>query len=122
MRPGAVVTVDLQSWRGFNRYAGPVKTRRWPEEAGFREIWNWLRARIGAVLRRRESHRDGPSRVGDLTIDPIRRKVTLVAGLRPTPKTLQPLIRNPLVTGLPAVPLESIASTDTLCFPGLRCL
>ncbi len=36
-----------------------------------------LRARIGAVLRRRSSRRDGPSRVGDLVIDPIRRKVTV---------------------------------------------
>jgi DNA-binding response OmpR family regulator len=36
-----------------------------------------LRARIGAVLRRRSARRDGPSRVGDLTIDPIRRKVTV---------------------------------------------
>jgi DNA-binding response OmpR family regulator len=34
-----------------------------------------LRARIGAVLRRRSSRRDGPRRVGDLVIDPIRRKV-----------------------------------------------
>jgi DNA-binding response OmpR family regulator len=32
-----------------------------------------LRARIGAVLRRRE----GPSRVGELAIDPIRRKVAV---------------------------------------------
>jgi DNA-binding response OmpR family regulator len=36
-----------------------------------------LRARIGAVMRRRSSRRDGPSRVGDLTIDPVRRKVTV---------------------------------------------
>jgi DNA-binding response OmpR family regulator len=36
-----------------------------------------LRARIGAVLRRRAGRRDGPSRVGDLTLDPIRRKVTV---------------------------------------------
>jgi DNA-binding response OmpR family regulator len=34
-----------------------------------------LRARIGAVLRRRPSRRYGPRRVGDLTIDPVRRKV-----------------------------------------------
>ncbi len=34
-----------------------------------------LRARIGAVLRRRASHRDGPIRVGELVIDPLRRKV-----------------------------------------------
>jgi DNA-binding response OmpR family regulator len=36
-----------------------------------------LRARIGAVLRRRAARRDGPSRVGDLIIDPIRRRVTV---------------------------------------------
>jgi DNA-binding response OmpR family regulator len=36
-----------------------------------------LRARIGAVLRRRSSRREGPSRVGDLTIDPVRRRVTV---------------------------------------------
>jgi DNA-binding response OmpR family regulator len=34
-----------------------------------------LRARIGAVLRRRETRREGPCRVGELTIDPLRRKV-----------------------------------------------
>lgn len=36
-----------------------------------------LRARIGAVLRRRSSRRDGPSRVGELIIDPVRRRVTV---------------------------------------------
>jgi DNA-binding response OmpR family regulator len=37
-----------------------------------------LRARIGAVLRRRrETHRDGPCRVGELTVDPLRRRVTI---------------------------------------------
>jgi DNA-binding response OmpR family regulator len=36
-----------------------------------------LRARIGAVLRRRTSLREGPSRVGDLVIDPVRRRVTV---------------------------------------------
>jgi DNA-binding response OmpR family regulator len=36
-----------------------------------------LRARIGAVLRRRASRRPGPSRVGELAIDPLRRKVTV---------------------------------------------
>ena len=34
-----------------------------------------LRARIGAVLRRRASRRDGPIRVGELMVDPLRRKV-----------------------------------------------
>lgn len=36
-----------------------------------------LRARIGAVLRRRASLRTGPNRVGDLVIDPARRRVTV---------------------------------------------
>jgi DNA-binding response OmpR family regulator len=34
-----------------------------------------LRARIGAVLRRRDDRRDGPIRAGELMIDPLRRKV-----------------------------------------------
>lgn len=36
-----------------------------------------LRARIGAVLRRRTYPQEGPSRVGDLVIDPPRRRVTV---------------------------------------------
>jgi DNA-binding response OmpR family regulator len=36
-----------------------------------------LRARIGAVLRRRSSRREGPRRVGELVIDPLRRRVTV---------------------------------------------
>lgn len=36
-----------------------------------------LRARIAAVLRRRGSRRDGPCRVGDLVVDPLRRRVTV---------------------------------------------
>jgi DNA-binding response OmpR family regulator len=42
-----------------------VKPFRYPE----------LRARIGAVLRRREARREGPNRVGDLVIDPLSRRV-----------------------------------------------
>jgi DNA-binding response OmpR family regulator len=34
-----------------------------------------LRARIGAVLRRRLAPRAGPTRVGELVVDPVRRKV-----------------------------------------------
>src|SRR3954452_22036872 len=34
-----------------------------------------LRARIAAVLRRRGGRRDGPRRVGDLVVDPARRRV-----------------------------------------------
>jgi DNA-binding response OmpR family regulator len=40
-------------------------------------IYSELRARIGAVLRRRIHPQDGPSRVGDLVIDPLRRRVTV---------------------------------------------
>jgi DNA-binding response OmpR family regulator len=36
-----------------------------------------LRARINAVLRRREAYHEGPTRVGDLIIDPVRRRVTV---------------------------------------------
>jgi DNA-binding response OmpR family regulator len=36
-----------------------------------------LRARIGSVLRRRESRREGPIRVGELMVDPVRRKVVV---------------------------------------------
>jgi DNA-binding response OmpR family regulator len=36
-----------------------------------------LRARIGAVLRRRTQPKEGPNRVGDLVIDPLRRRVTV---------------------------------------------
>jgi DNA-binding response OmpR family regulator len=36
-----------------------------------------LRARIGAVLRRRMNSPDGPIRVGELIIDPLRRRVTI---------------------------------------------
>jgi len=42
-----------------------VKPFRYPE----------LRARIGAVLRRRDAGQEGPSRVGDLIIDPASRRV-----------------------------------------------
>src|SRR3954464_7593387 len=34
-----------------------------------------LRARIAAILRRRAGRRDGPRRVGDLVVDPARRRV-----------------------------------------------
>jgi len=40
-------------------------------------IYQELRARIGAVLRRRASRREGPIRVGDLILDPIGRRVTI---------------------------------------------
>jgi len=36
-----------------------------------------LRARIGSVLRRRASRREGPIRVGELMVDPRRRKVAV---------------------------------------------
>jgi DNA-binding response OmpR family regulator len=44
-----------------------VKPFRYPE----------LRARIRAVLRRHNQAQDGPRRVGDLVIDPLRRRVTV---------------------------------------------
>jgi two-component system response regulator VicR len=36
-----------------------------------------LRARIGSVLRRRANRREGPIRVGELLVDPLRRKVVV---------------------------------------------
>jgi two-component system, OmpR family, response regulator len=42
-----------------------------------------LRARIGAVLRRRATRREGPIRVGELMVDPLRRKV--MVGQREVP-------------------------------------
>ena len=42
-----------------------------------------LRARIGAVLRRRRSRRDGPMRIGELVVDPLCRRV--MAGEREVP-------------------------------------
>jgi DNA-binding response OmpR family regulator len=36
-----------------------------------------LRARIGAVLRRRDRRSDGPRRIGELIVDPLRRKATI---------------------------------------------
>jgi DNA-binding response OmpR family regulator len=41
--------------------------------------WLELRARIGAVLRRRGERAEGPCRVGELAIDPLRRRVTVGA-------------------------------------------
>jgi DNA-binding response OmpR family regulator len=52
-----------------------------------------LRARIGAVLRRRSSRRDGPCRVGDLVVDPVRRKVTVGAREVPLAKKEFTLLR-----------------------------
>jgi DNA-binding response OmpR family regulator len=40
-------------------------------------VYGELRARIGAVLRRRTHPEKGPSRVGELVIDPLRRRVTV---------------------------------------------
>jgi DNA-binding response OmpR family regulator len=60
---------DTDRVRGLDSGADDyvVKPFRYPE----------LRARIGAVLRRRTYPKEGPSRVGDLVIDPPRRRVTV---------------------------------------------
>jgi DNA-binding response OmpR family regulator len=53
--------------RGFAAGADDYLTKPFnPEE---------LRARIGAVLRRRTGPREGPRRIGELLVDPVRRKV-----------------------------------------------
>jgi two-component system, OmpR family, response regulator len=66
---------DTDRVRGLDSGADDyvVKPFRYPE----------LRARISAVLRRRTHPADGPSRVGDLVIDPLRRKV--IVGPREVP-------------------------------------
>ncbi|MGB7685444.1 MAG: response regulator transcription factor [Solirubrobacterales bacterium] len=58
---------DTDRVRGLESGADDYMTKpfRYPE----------LRARIGAVLRRRSGLHDGPVRVGDLIVDPARRKV-----------------------------------------------
>ncbi len=58
---------DSDRIRGLNAGADDYVTKPFSLEE--------LRARIGAVLRRRTSRRDGPRRVGDLVVDPLRRKV-----------------------------------------------
>jgi DNA-binding response OmpR family regulator len=52
-----------------------------------------LRARIGAVLRRRATKREGPCRVGELIVDPVRRKVTIGAREVPLAKKEFTLLR-----------------------------
>jgi len=52
-----------------------------------------LRARIGSVLRRRLHPQDGPSRVGDLVIDPLRRRVTVGERVVPLSKKEFALLR-----------------------------
>src|SRR6476469_7802519 len=60
---------DTDRVRGLDSGADDyvIKPFRYPE----------LRARIGAVLRRRSYPKEGPSRVGDLVIDPPSRLVTV---------------------------------------------
>jgi DNA-binding response OmpR family regulator len=55
--------------RGFSAGADDYVTKPFNMEE--------LRARIGAVLRRRSARREGPCRVGELTVDPQRRRVTV---------------------------------------------
>jgi DNA-binding response OmpR family regulator len=66
---------DTDRVRGFESGADDYMTKpvRYQE----------LRARIRAVLRRRSTPREGPIRVGDLVVDPVRRKV--VVGDREVP-------------------------------------
>jgi len=60
---------DTDRVRGLDSGADDyvVKPFRYPE----------LRARIGAVLRRQAYSKEGPSRVGELLVDPVRRRVTV---------------------------------------------
>jgi DNA-binding response OmpR family regulator len=60
-------SADTDCIRGLESGADDylVKPFKYPE----------LRARIGAVLRRRSPRHEGPARVGDLIVDPARRRV-----------------------------------------------
>jgi DNA-binding response OmpR family regulator len=61
---------DTDRVRGLDSGADDyvVKPFRYPE---------LLSARIGAVLRRQAYSKEGPSRVGELLVDPVRRRVTV---------------------------------------------
>jgi DNA-binding response OmpR family regulator len=50
-------------------------------------------ARIGAVLRRRAGRRQGPIRVGELVVDPLRREARLAGRLVPLPNKEFTLLR-----------------------------
>ncbi len=56
-------------------------------------IYPELRARIGAVLRRRQAYHEGPSRVGELIVDPQQRRVTVGERVVPLSKKEFSLLR-----------------------------
>ena len=60
---------DTEKVRGLDAGADDYLTKPF--------VYGELRARIGAVLRRRRHPSHGPSRVGDLVVDPVRRRVTV---------------------------------------------
>lgn len=76
---------DTDRVRGLDSGADDyvVKPFRYPE----------LRARINAVLRRREALAEGPTRVGDLVIDPVRHRVTVGERVVPLSKKEFALLR-----------------------------
>lgn len=76
---------DTDRVRGLDSGADDyvVKPFRYPE----------LRARINAVLRRREARAEGPIRVGDLVIDPVRHRVTVGERVVPLSKKEFALLR-----------------------------
>jgi DNA-binding response OmpR family regulator len=76
---------DTDRVRGLDSGADDyvVKPFRYPE----------LRARINAVLRRREARAEGPTRVGDLVIDPVRHRVTVGERVVPLSKKEFALLR-----------------------------
>lgn len=76
---------DTDRVRGLDSGADDyvVKPFRYPE----------LRARINAVLRRREARAEGPTRVGDLVIDPVRHRVTVGERVIPLSKKEFALLR-----------------------------
>ncbi|MGN6275585.1 MAG: response regulator transcription factor [Solirubrobacterales bacterium] len=76
---------DTDRVRGLDSGADDyvVKPFRYPE----------LRARINAVLRRREARAEGPTRVGDLVIDTVRHRVTVGERVVPLSKKEFALLR-----------------------------
>jgi len=62
---------DTEKVRGLDSGADDYLTKPF--------VYGELRARIGAVLRRRTHPQKGPNRIGDLVIDPLRRRVTVGA-------------------------------------------
>jgi DNA-binding response OmpR family regulator len=94
---------DTDRVRGLDSGADDYMTKpfRYPE----------LRARIGAVLRRRSHRHEGPARVGDLIVDPARRKVMVGDREVPLAKKEFSLLRMLASDPTRVFPKEELLST-----------